>query len=243
MRLLLVLILCVSVPAAAQGDASVAYLSQRLEKAKDPRARVNAALGLGSTDEPEAVVPLCTALKDDSPLVRDAAIKGLRDLKEVSALDCLKAHKEADAATQTTLRAVIKSLEALKSQRPRLYVAFLGLKDKTGTLPAELVTATEARLKRKLLHSGALLAPPKEAKKAAQGVLKKHGISGYRLSAEIQSTEGGGLRIAVVCLSYPDLALLGQAEVQAAGAPPAVLLKALAPKVIEEVAATLEWST
>jgi hypothetical protein len=51
------------------------------------------------------------------------------------------------------------------------------------------------------------------------------------------------LRIAVVCLSYPDLALLGQAEVQASGAPPADLLKALAPKVIEEVAATLEWST
>jgi hypothetical protein len=68
-------------------------------------------------------------------------------------------------------------------------------------------------------------------------------MKGYRLSAEVHTTEGGGLRITIVCLSYPDLALLGQAEVQAAGAPAADLLKALAPRVIEEVAETLEWST
>jgi hypothetical protein len=243
MRLLLVLLLWVSLPALAQGDARVAFLTKQLEKGKDPRARSQAALVLGATEEPEAVRPLCTALADESEVVRTAAAKGLATLKELSALDCLKAHKEKDAATQAAIREAIQGLEAFKSRAPRLYVAFQGVKDKTGSLPAELVKATEERLKRRLIHTGALLAPGKEAKKAAQGVLKKHGISGYRLSAEIHSTAGGGLRIAIVCLSYPDLALLGQAEVQASGAPPADLLKVLAPKVIEEVAETLEWST
>ena len=243
MRLLLVLLLSVSLPAVAQGDPRVAFLTRQLEKGKDPRVRSNAALVLGATEEPEAVTPLCTALGDTSEVVRAAAAKGLVQLMELSALDCLKAHKETDAATQKAISEAIQEMEAFKSRAPRLYVAFQGLKDKTGGLPAELVKATEGRLKRKLIHTGALLAPEKEAKKAAQGVLKKQKIKGYRLSAEIHSTEGGGLRIAVVCLSYPDLALLGQAEVQASGAPPADLLKALAPKVIEEVAATLEWST
>jgi hypothetical protein len=88
-----------------------------------------------------------------------------------------------------------------------------------------------------------LLAPAKESKKAAKGILKKHGISGYRLSAEIQKTDGGGLKIAILCLSYPELALLGQVDVAASGAGPEDLLKALIPKAIQDVAQTFEWST
>lgn len=243
MRLLLLALLLLAMPALAQVDARVAFLTKQLEKGKDPRARSQAALGLGVTDEPDAVQPLCAGLEDTSELVRTAAAKGLATLQEVSALDCLKKHKETDAATLVSIRDTIKTLESLKSRPPRLYVDFEGVTDKTGSLPAELVKATEERLKRKLLLTGALLAPPKEAKKAAQGVLKKYRITGYRLSAQILTTEGGGLRIALVCLSYPALALLGQVEVQATGAPPPDLLKALVPRAIQEVAQTFQWST
>ncbi|MDY7228438.1 HEAT repeat domain-containing protein [Hyalangium rubrum] len=243
MRLLCIVLFLVSFPALAQVDARVAFLTRQLEKGKDPRARSQAALVLGATDEPDAMGPLCTALKDESEVVRSAAAKGLATLKEVAALDCLKAHKEEDAATLVAVREAIQGLEALKSRPPRIYVDLEDLKDKTGALPPDLLKATQDRLKRRLLQSGALLAPRKEPKKTAKGVLKKHGISGYRLSAEVRTTEEGGLRIVVVCLTYPDLALLGQVDVQASGAQPADLLKALAPKVIEEVAATLEWST
>jgi len=242
MRLLPVALLLLALPALAQVDARVAFLTKQLEKGKDPRARSQAALVLGATEEPEAVRPLCTGLEDVSELVRAAAAKGLATLKEASGLDCLKKHKEADAATLVAVREAIKALEEFKARPPRLYVA-LGLKDKTGSLSPELVKITEERLKRRLIHSGALLAPPKEAKKAAQGVLKKHGISGYQLNVEITKTEGGGLRLALLCLRYPDMALLGQVDVQAAGAEPAELLKALIPKAIEDVAETFEWST
>jgi hypothetical protein len=243
MRLLPVALLLLALPALAQVDARVAFLTRQLEKGKDPRARSQAALVLGATEEPEAVRPLCSGLQDESELVRAAAAKGLATLKEASGLDCLKKHKETDAATMVAVREAIKALEDFKARPPRLYVS-LGLKDKTGgSLTPELVKITEERLKRRLIHSGALLAPPKEAKKAAQGVLKKHGISGYQLNVEITKTEGGGLRMALLCLRYPDMALLGQVDVQAAGAEPAELLKALIPKAIEDAAETFEWST
>ncbi|WP_225411001.1 HEAT repeat domain-containing protein [Stigmatella hybrida] len=243
MRFLFIALLLWSLPALAQVDSRVAFLSRQLEKGKDPRVRSQAALVLGATEEPEAVGPLCAGLKDASEVVRAAAAKGLATLKEDAGLECLKAHQEEDAATLGAIRDAIKTLEDFQSRAPRLYVALEGVKDATGKLSPELMKATEERLKRRLVLRGAKLAPKKEPKKAAQGVLQKHGISGYRLSAEIQATENGGLRIALICLSYPDLALLGQVDVQAAGAEPAELLKALVPKAVEEVASTFEWST
>ncbi len=242
MRLLVALLL-LATPALAQVDARVAFLTKQLEKGKDPRARSQAALVLGATEEPEAVRPLCTGLQDASEVVRSAAAKGLATLKEASGLDCLKKHKETDAATLAAVREAIKALEEFKARPPRIYVDFLGVKDKTGSLAPELVKVTEERFKRRLIQTGALLAPPKESKKAAHGILKKHGISGFRLSAEIQKTESGGLRIAILCLSYPELALLGQVDVQATGAGPEDLLKAMVPKVVQDVAQTFEWST
>jgi hypothetical protein len=243
MRLLSVALLLLSLPALAQVDARVAFLSKQLQKGKDPRSRSQAALGLGATSEPEAVEPLCTGLEDTNELVRASAAKGLATLLDLSGLDCLKKHQEPDAATLASVRQAIQVLEAFKARPPRRYVAFEGVTDKTGTLSAELVKLTDGRLRRRLVLAGALLAPLKEPRAAAQGVLKKHHITGYRLSAQVQAVEDeGGLRILVVCLSYPDLALLGQVDVQAAGAPAPDLLNALVPKVIEEVAQLLEWS-
>jgi HEAT repeats len=239
----LVALLLLATPALAQVDARVAFLTKQLEKGKDPRARSQAALVLGATDEPEAVLPLCTGLADPSEVVRASVAKGLATLKESSGLDCLKKHKEQDAATLVSIREAIKALEEFKARPPRLYVDFQGVKDKTGSLAPELVKVTDERLKRRLIHAGALLAPPKEPKKTAQGILKKRGIRGYRLNVEIQKTDGGGLKLAILCLTYPELALLGQVDVAASGAGPEDLLKAMIPKAIQDVAQTLEWST
>jgi HEAT repeat protein len=239
----LVALLLLATPALAQVDARVAFLTKQLEKGKDPRARSQAALVLGATEEPEAVHPLCTGLEDPSEVVRAAAAKGLATLKESSGLDCLKKHKEQDAATLAAVQEAIKALEEFKARPPRLYVDFQGVKDKSGSLTPELLKLTDERLKRRLIHAGALLAPPKEPKKTAQGILKKHAIRGFRLNVEIQKMDGGGLKIAILCLSYPELALLGQVDVQASGAGPEDLLKALIPKAIQDVAQTLEWST
>lgn len=230
--------------AFAQVDARVAALGRQLATGKDPSIRSRAAQGLGASDDPEAVRPLCGGLEDASEVVRAASAKGLGALQEPSALDCLKARsKEADAVTAAAIRESIQSIEEYKARTPSLYVAFDGVKDRTGVLPPELVRHTERRFTRKLVQAGAQLAPRGEGKAAARGILQKRGIPGYLLLAEVHPTDGDGLRITVVCLSYPERALLGQVEVQASGAKPAELLKALIPRAVEEAADTFEWST
>ncbi|RKH45768.1 HEAT repeat domain-containing protein [Corallococcus llansteffanensis] len=230
--------------ALAQGDTRITFLGRQLEKGRDPRARSQAALVLGATEDPEAVTPLCGALKDPSELVRSAVAKGLGALLEPGGLDCLQAYQgETDASVQAAVAESIKAIKAYQARRPRFYLALDALKDKTGGIPADLVKVTEARLRSKLVRRGALMAPVKETKAAAKGALKKMGVHGYRITAEIQSTDSGGLRIAILCMSYPEQSLMGQVEVHAAGAPPADLLKALIPRVIDEAAATFEWSS
>ncbi|MCP3142689.1 HEAT repeat domain-containing protein [Pyxidicoccus xibeiensis] len=247
MRLLpsaLVLMLLAPCAALAQGDSRIAFLGRQLQQGKDPRTRSQAALVLGATEDPEAVPLLCGGLKDASELVRVAAAKGLQKLLEPSALGCLQGHKgEADAAVQAAVGEAVGALKAYQSRTPSLYVSMDGLKDRTGKLPPELVKATEARLRSRLMRRGAMLAPAKESKAAAKGTLKKLGVPGYRLTPEIQATEGGGLKVAIVCLTYPELSLMGQVEVKAAGAQPGDLLKALVPKAVEEAAETFEWSS
>ncbi|NMO14718.1 HEAT repeat domain-containing protein [Pyxidicoccus fallax] len=240
---LLVLLFLAPCAALAQGDSRLAFLGRQLQQGKDPRTRSQAALVLGATEDPQAVPLLCGGLKDASELVRAAAAKSLAKLMEPSALGCLQAHKgEADAAVKTAVSEAVDALKAYQSRPPRLYLAMDGLKDRTGKLPADLVKATEARLRSRLVRRGAQLAPVKESKAAAKGALKKLGVQGFRITPEIQATESGGLRVAIVCMTYPDLSLMGQVEVNAAGAEPADLLKALVPKAVEEAAETFEWS-
>lgn len=242
---LLALVL-LSLPGAvlAQVDPRIASLSKQLGTGQEPKVRSQAALGLGSSDDPEALKPLCAALKDPSEQVRAASAQALGKLKELAGLECLKARKsETDAATKAAIQASIEALQAFKDRTPRVYVQLSGVKDKTGKLKPEVLKVTEARMKRKLTQVGALLAPTKESKAAAQGVLRKHGIQGFRLQAEIHATEGGGLRVSVVCIGYPDQSLLGDVELQASGAKPEELLKVLAPRIIDEAADTFEWDT
>ncbi len=221
-----------------------ATLIKQLRQGQEPRARTQAAQGLGSSDDPEAVKPLCAGLKDPEGQVRAAAAQALGKLKEVAGLECLKARKcETDAAAQAAIMTSIQTLLELKNQTPRVYVQLGGVKDKPGGLKPEVVKFAEARMRRKLTQLGAMLAPAKESKAAAQGVLRKHGIHGFRVQAEIHSTESGGLMVRMVCIGYPDQALLGDVEVQASGAKPEDLLKVLAPRIVEEAADTFEWDT
>lgn len=230
--------------ALAQVDAQTLSWSQKLGQGDTPQKRIQAALSLGASDDPEALKPLCEGLQDASEQVRASAAQALGKLKEVAGLECLKARKaEPDVAARAAIQASMKALQALKDQSPKLYVSLGEVKDKTGRLKPEVMKSAEARMRRKLAQMGALLAPARESKAAAQGLLRKHGIHGYQLQAEIHETESGGLRVTMVCIGYPDQALLGDVELQASGAKPEELLKALAPRIIQEAADTFDWDT
>ena len=230
--------------ALAQVDAQTLALSRQLGAGDTPGKRSQAALSLGASDDPEALKPLCEGLKDTSEQVRAAAAQALGKLKETAGLECLQARKsETDAAARAAIQSSMKALQELKARSPKLYVLLGEVKDKTGRLRPEVMKFAEARMRRKLTQMGALLAPARESKAAVQGVLRKHGIHGYQLQAEVHDTESGGLRVTMVCIGYPDQALLGDVDVQASGAAPEQLLKALAPRIIQEAAATFDWDT
>ncbi len=131
---------------------------------------------------------------------------------------------------------------AQEAPPPRLYVAFGGLKDTTGSLSVEQVRATEALMRDELTRRGALLAPEQESPEQAKKVLRKLKVSGYRLLAKLHSLPGGGLRLSMVCSRYPAGSLLGNVEVKASGGEPDELLEALVPAVIGEAAGAFQWN-
>jgi hypothetical protein len=167
--------------------------------------------------------------------VRAAAAGALEKLGELGALECLEARKdEADEAAKAALESARKSLRERKARPPKFYVMLSEVKDTTGTLPSELVKATEARMRRKLTQEGAWLAPAKEGEAAAKEVLRKHKIQGYRLVAEIRPGASEGLKLSVMWLRYPGKQLQGSAQVEASGGEPHELLWALAPQAVKE---------
>ncbi|WNG44953.1 HEAT repeat domain-containing protein [Archangium minus] len=227
----------------AQTDPETASLSRRLKEGAEPLHRVQAARALGELDDPEALEPLCAGLQDPSADVRAAAAGGLEKLGEVGGLECLEARKdEPEAEVRTALESALRSLRELKARPPRVYVMFAGVKDMTGTLSPEMVKATEARMRRKLVQSGAWLAPEKEGEAAAKAVLGKQKIQGCRLVAEIRpGASEGALKLSVMGVRYPGKQLLGAVDVEASNAEPWDLLVALAPRVIENAADAFGW--
>jgi hypothetical protein len=238
---LLLALLLFAVPSAAlaQADPQIASLGRLLTQGEAPEQRIQAARLLGDSEDPEALRALCTGLQDASEQVRAAAAQALAKLEEAGGLECLQERQEeTDAAAKAAMQSAIESLKKLQARPARFYVSLPEVKDQTGNLSPELVKSTEARIRRKLVRMGAQFAPEKESPAAAQKVLRKLRIQGYRMMVEIRPMAEGGLKLSAVCLRYPGQQLLGNVEVKAEGAEPYELLAALAPALVEEAAAT-----
>ncbi len=242
MRFSLALLLATSVAVStARGDGRLTYLVRQLEKASDPRLRAQSALLMAATQDPAAVQPLCKALEDPSDIVRSSSARALEQLGESSAQGCLKAHEhDASPDVQT---AVKRAIAALTVKKPELYISLLPVQVKSAKVGADMVKLAEDRLRAKLSSIGSLFAPADEPKNAARSVIKGKGLKGYALKVELEDTPTGGLRMRVLCWTYPDQALQGQVEVKASGGGTADLIRALAPKAIQDAAETFDWSS
>lgn len=245
MRTLNVVLLLVlwSVPAWASSiDPRVAYLSRQLRTAQDPRVRAQAALVLGKSEEAAALPALCEGLQDESGVVRGAAARGMEELSELDAIPCLqRALKDRDPSVRTATAKAYKALTGIRDRKAWLYVELRPMKV-ADTFDAELGPLAEARLKRRLRDLGARWVPPSESKKAAQKVLTQDKLLGVVLMPELVAHGDKGLRMKVLCLSYPDERLLGQVEVKASGGRPVDLVKALVPHAINQMADIFEES-
>jgi HEAT repeat protein len=232
-------------PAHAQLDGRLSFFARQLQKAKDPRVRAQNALALGLSKEAAAVVPLCMALNDESDLVRSSVAKAIGNLEAPSGIDCLKAHKDdaAGAVRSEIERSLALLQQAAAAHPPELYISMSGVTDKTSHLPPEVLQLTEEKIRARLQALGGVFAPDGETKAAARSVLKKQRLKGFMLRVELDTTPSGGLKVNLVCFTYPERNLLGEVNVKASGGKPADMIRAMAPKVIDEAADTFNWSS
>ncbi|MGQ0507452.1 MAG: HEAT repeat domain-containing protein [Myxococcaceae bacterium] len=241
MRVLLAgLLVSVFTSQAALADGRMTYLVRQLEKANDPRLRAQSALMLSATQDPASIPPLCNALNDSSDIVRSASAKALGELGDAKAQPCLKAHQ--NDPNDNVKAAIAKALSGF-GRRPELYIAILPVLLKSNKLAPDLGKLAEERLRAKLATMGTVFAPPDESKNTARSVIRGKNLKGYALKVEIDETPSGGLRMNILCWTYPDQALQGQVSVKASGAQPEDLIRALAPKAIEDAADTFDWSS
>lgn len=241
----LLLLVLISLPGwAAEVDPRIAYLSRQLRTGQDVRVRAQAALVLGKSEAAAALAPLCDGLKDESDVVRGASARALGELGNLEAIGCLRAGI-ADRGTGSSARQAMErsavALETLRDQPARLYIAMRPFKAQGGVDP-EMAVIAEARLKQQLTKMGTRWAPAEEPKAAAMRVLAQEQLQGFVVMPELLPHGDGGLRIKVVCLSYPDERLLGQVESKAKGGRPADLVKALVPHAAKQMAAIFEES-
>jgi hypothetical protein len=228
--------------AFAQDDGRISFLGKQIQKSTDARVRAQAALLLGSTEDSAAVGPLCLGLDDASEVVRLAAARALGSLQDPASWDCLrKKLSDPSVNVREAVKKAFAVVEAAKNRKPEFYIQILPVQDKTSHLGDELVRYTEERLKAKLEKMGSMFAPPRESKAAAKSVIKSKRLKGYVLKVELDEVPAGGLRMQVVCFTYPEQSLLGQVQVKASGGKAADLIRALAPKAIEEAASTFDW--
>jgi hypothetical protein len=241
--------LALAVAAAASGVAHAGsrtdYLTRQLENGRDARVRAQAAVMLGALNDPAAATPLCTGLSDSEPVVRMAAASGLGALEELSTISCLEAHrKDSDPEVAQEVQKALKALLAIRDRKPELYIAIDPISDKEGRLSREMIQLADNRFRAKLTALGSLLAPTGESQASAKQTIQRRRLKkAYLLMPAFVSLPNGGLQINVLCLTYPERAILGEVNVRAAGGKSDDLIRAIVPKVIEEVASTFEWSS
>jgi hypothetical protein len=217
-------------------DARVKILTKQLSSAKDARLRSQVCQLLGKTGSPDAVLPLCSALNDNEPIVRSAAAGALGTLGASDGLNCLKSAKDDPDAN------VRKAVElALAMNRPSggLYIAVDPIENQTSA-GSEVVNLARELLKKKVAEMGTL-APEGESESQANAVINKNGFKGFLLKTNLKSNGSSGLKLEILIMTYPGKALQGTWNVKAAGGKYEAQLKAMVPKVVNDAADDLDW--
>ncbi|MFN0062001.1 MAG: HEAT repeat domain-containing protein [Myxococcaceae bacterium] len=234
-------LLLTSFVARGQSDAKLTFLNRQLEQAKDPRARAQAALLLGQTEEPLVRAALCQAATDSSELVRAAVAQALATLAEPDGLGCLDSLAlDAHADVRAAASSARARLEAERNRPTRYYVSLLR-PQVDSPLANELANLADARMRRALRLRGGRLAPSQEKAAEARRVIRSASLKGFALRPSLRSLPQGGVELKILCLTYPEQAIRGEVRVKASGASEAELVRALAERAVSETAETLEW--
>lgn len=140
---------------AAAAAPSVAELSDRLKHGDDFRVRVQAALELGKSADPDALEPLVAGLDDPNASVRTAAAAALQELGDADAVPALKQHRlDKSDLVRKQIKTTLASFEQAASEpgaRPaRLLVKLGTMKNRTAVKAPKIEAELESESRKHL---------------------------------------------------------------------------------------------
>lgn len=198
-----------------QADGKTTFLAEQLRKNADFRVRVDAALKLGTSDDAEAVKPLCACLDDGSEAeaVRVACAAALGKLKKPGGDGCLKEHSSDKSSkvreqVSTSLKALGGSAAGASTGptcpnppaagKAKYYVG-VAIKNLTTRPDADIRPMVEQAVVCKLQSHGRFkLAPDTDPKKMAAAASKDK-LDGYFLNVIVEPFQysGGALKVSM----------------------------------------------
>jgi hypothetical protein len=150
----LVLSVLLAAPSANAALPSVGELADRVQHSDDFRVRVQAALELGKTADPEALAPLVQALNDPNASVRTAAAAALEELGDPACVPAVKLHRlDRSDAMRKQVVMTLATFEAAAEggTRPaRLLVKLGPMKNQTPVKAARIEAELESESRKKL---------------------------------------------------------------------------------------------
>jgi hypothetical protein len=128
-------------------------LVTQLKDGKDFRVRVQAALQLGKSMNPQALGPLVAALDDDNASVRAAAVAALESLGDMRAIGPLKEHRlDRSESVRKQIKSSLAELEAqaLDAPKPKVLVKLGIMKNGSGVKSKRIESDLAQASRRKL---------------------------------------------------------------------------------------------
>jgi len=93
----------------------------------------------------------------------------------------------------------------------------------------------------RLQWMGAQVAPEAEERSVARANLTQAQLRGFQIRARL-ARRGSEVAVVMVCLTYPDAQVLGEVTGKASGGRPEDALRALVPRLLQDLASTFEWN-
>jgi hypothetical protein len=169
----------------------VRELAERLKHGEDFRVRLQAALELGKSADPDALDPLVVGLDDPNASVRTAAAAALEELGDADAVPALMQHRlDRSDLVRKQVRATLATLEAAKesgTRQARLLVKLGPMKNQTAVKGPRIEAELERESRKKLdeLPGVRVMSTPTDAGDGAQ----KNALPVVMVSGHIQKLQ------------------------------------------------------
>jgi len=151
----LLLTVMLTAGSATAAAPSVAELADRVKHGEDFRVRLQAALELGKSADPDALDPLVSALDDPNASVRTAAAAALQELGDPDAVPALMQHRlDKSDPVRKQIKLTLASFERASTEegaRPaRLLVKLGTMKNRTAVKAPRIEAELESESRKKL---------------------------------------------------------------------------------------------